>query len=350
MIEFNGLSGNSLDRLIDSGMDPRCLRPYVGNDGHHYVDRINANGKEVAVRLTGNTTATLRKEDWITFDRVLQETAKERLMAQADLRARGLQFIIPDGMGSTVLQTETVSDLNDAVVSMDGLNASANDREVYESTNLPLPIIHKDFSFSARQIAVSRKSGTPLDTRMIAAATRKVAESVEKLLLGRLSTFVFGGGTVYGYTNYTSRLTKVLTNPTASAWTGTTLLNELLAMRKQLTDIFRFGPFMIYAAPAWDQYIDNDFKANSDKSLRNRIAEVGNFEGMKTLDYLQNYDIVMVQMTSDIIRTVIGMDMTAVQWDTDGGMKKNFKIMTIQVPQLRADQNSSPGIVHASTA
>jgi hypothetical protein len=42
------------------------------------------------------------------------------------------------------------------------------------------------------------------------------------------------------------------------------------------------------------------------------------------------------------------MDVTTVQWDEKGGMKKNFKIMAIIVPQLRADQNSNTGIVHGT--
>ncbi len=55
-------------------------------------------------------------------------------------------------------------------------------------------------------------------------------------------------------------------------------------------------------------------------------------------------------MTTDVVREVIGMDVTTVQWETKGGMQLNFKVMAILVPQIRADQNSNTGIVHGTTA
>jgi hypothetical protein len=55
-------------------------------------------------------------------------------------------------------------------------------------------------------------------------------------------------------------------------------------------------------------------------------------------------------MTSDVARAINGMDITTVQWETQGGMRVNFKVMAIQVPQIRSDFNGRTGIVHATTA
>jgi len=54
----------------------------------------------------------------------------------------------------------------------------------------------------------------------------------------------------------------------------------------------------------------------------------------------------MVQMTSDVIRMVVGMEITTVQWETNGGMLQNFKVMGIIVPQIRSDINSLCGIAY----
>ena len=332
--------------LLANGMDVNALRPFIGQDGGNYRTVIK-NGKASVVRV--NTTATLRRDDWIAIDDAAVKVARERLQAVSDLIAAGLTFSIPNGFGKTVLETETQSDINDASISMDANRDNANDRPEWEPTNLPLPITHKDFSFSSRQLAASRNGGSPLDTTMAEEAARKVSESNEKLLLGRISSYAYGGGTIYGYTNFPSRLTRTITAPTAAGWTGATLLNELLAARVQLQAAFHFGPYLLYVAPAWDQYIDNDFKAASDKTLRNRIAEVSNFSTPKTLDFLQNNDILMIQMTTNVIREVIGMPLTTVQWPTNGGLTLNFKVMNIMVPQLRADQNDNTGILHASS-
>ncbi len=341
------LSGEPLDLLIASGGDPGVLRPFIGSDGKSYVTLQQNDGSFKSVLI--NVHATLRKDDWKILDDSIVKAATERLRLVTDLRSAGLTFTIPQGMGKTVLETETVSDVNEAVTSMDGLRESPDDRPEFELTNLPLPITHKDFMFSARQILASRNGGSPLDTTSAELAGRMVAEKVERLTLGRDTGTTFGGGVVSGLLNFASTITYTLTTPVgAGATMGATLLADVIAMRQAAVVAFHYGPYMLYVAPNWDTYLDVDFKANSDKTVRERVKAVNNIMDIRTLDFMQNYDIVLVQMTSDIIRMVIGMDITTLQWDTKGGMQKNFKVMTIMVPQCRADFNGNTGIVYGS--
>jgi uncharacterized linocin/CFP29 family protein len=344
--------GTVASRLLENDFNIHCLRPFIGNDGRNYISVMNAKG-ELEAKPVNNVTTTLRKDDWIQLDDAIVKAAKPRLKAVADLRGAGLTYSIPNGMAKTVLQTETQSDIDPAIVSMDGLREGANDRPVFELTNLPLPIIHKDFSYSARQLAASRNGGSPLDTTHAELAARRVAEEAEKMLLG-VSTvadqYAYASGTIYGYTDFPSRLTRTITAPTASGWTGTTFLQDVMAMVQQSKNAFHYGPFMLYVASAWDQYLDDDFKAASDKTIRNRVKELNDIQDIRTLDYLTGFDVILVQMTTDVIREVIGMDVTTVQWESKGGMQLNFKVMAILVPQLRADQNSNTGIVHGTTA
>jgi len=231
---------------------------------------------------------------------------------------------------------------------MDGLRESPDDRVENELGSIPLPITHKDFQYSARQIMTSRNGGSPLDTTNGEMSARKVMESIEKLTLGRNATYTYGGGTIYGLVNYPSAMTKTLTSPTTVGWTAATILSELIAMRTQARAAFHHGPYMLYVSPSWDAYLDEDYNTTSGKTVRQRLSEVSGISDIRTLDFMQNYDMVLLQMTSDIIRMVIGMDITTVQWDTKGGMQKNFKVMGIMVPQLRADFNSNTGIVYGS--
>ena len=78
-------------------------------------------------------------------------------------------------------------------------------------------------------------------------------------------------------------------------------------------------------------------------------------QDVRRLDFLKPadshaYTLLLVQMTPDVARAVVGMDMTVVQWPSMGGLRLNFKVMSIQVPQLRADYNGQCGIMHARTA
>ena len=344
-------SGSVASKLLKNNMDINCLRPYFGANGNTYQTIWNSKSKTYEAKQVINADTTLRKDEWIELDDAVVKVARERLKVVKDLTDRGLVKNIANGLGKTVLQTETQSDTNDAKIAMSPAEMSDSDRPVYSLTNMPLPVIFKDFSYEIREIAASRNGNTPLDTTAAEQAAQKVAEQVEKLLLGRTSSYAYGGGTVYGYTNYTIRLTYTLTAPTASGWTGATLLGQILAMKTLLQAAKHYGPYMVYVSPNWDAYLDNDFStAKGSNTLRDRIAQIEGVERPKTIDWMQTYDIVMVQMTSNVVRMINGLPMTTVQWDTKGGMEVHFKVMTIQVPNIRADYNSNTGICHGATA
>ncbi len=336
--------------LLNAGMDARILRPFVGNDGRSYVT-VTDNGKEVAKPLT-NATATLRKDDWILLDKAIVKAAKPRLKAVADLLSGGLRFNIPNGMAKTVLQTSTQSDISEADISMDGLRDSTADRPVFELTNLPLPIIHKDFFFPTRQVMVSRNDGSPLDTTTAEPAGRRVAEIAEQLLIGTYGTYKYGGGYIYGYTNYPNTMTKTITSPEAGGWTPAATVSEILAMILQSQQAFHYGPFMAYFSLPWTVYLEDDYStAKGDNTLRERVKTIENISDVRILDYLSltDYEILLVQMSTDVVREIMGMEITTVQWESHGGFQLNFKVLAIMVPQLRADQNDNTGIVYGTT-
>ena len=342
--------GSVAARLLSCGFNANALRPWVGRDGRSYITQ-NSRGKSVAVPLIGNTAATLRKDEWKLLDEAVVGVARQRLRIVSALRGAGLQYTIPQGMGKTVLETQTQTDITDAEMHMDPAVPTEQDRPHFDLTTLPLPVIHKDFSFSAREIAVSRNGGSPLDVTGAELATRKVAEAAEKLTLGVSSTYKFGGGTIYGLINYPNAITTVtLTAPTATAWTPEDTVEEVLAMRQASQDALHYGPWMLYNSPAWDQYLDRDYNTTSGKTLRARLSEISNIRGVETADYMgSGFKMVLVQQTSDVVRMVVGMDVTTVQWESMGGLRVHFKVMAILVPQVRCDSNSNTGIVYATT-
>lgn len=376
-------NGDVASVLMANQFDPGALRPWIGRDGRTYVTLVQRNvdntpklhtsysvqemakkrgmqlNEEQVFNMVGtplthnvltNATATLRKDEWIMLDRAVIAAAKQRLSAFADLRAGGRSFTIPNGMGKTVLEYQKQSDISGASVSMDGIRQADGDRPVYELAGLPLPITHKDFDFSARQTSVSRNGGSPIDTTTAALSAEKVAEEIEKQTIGTSSLFTsYAGYHIYGYTNFPSRLTKTITSPETSGWTPADTVQEVLQMKKQSTDAFHFGPWAVYCGPDWDPYMDDDYSSSKgDLTLRNRIGRINGLSEPKTLDYMTGYDLLLVQQSANVARAVVAMDITTLQWPTQGGMQLNFKVMAILVPQLRADFNSNTGIVHGS--
>lgn len=358
MIDFmnvmNGQTSNPtvLEKLMAANWDPGVLRPWMDEQGRSWMT-INQNGKPKVIRA--NAQATLTKEAWLQLDTAILKIARNRLRAVADLRAAGLTYTITNGMGTSVLQYQRMNDTGNAIISMDPIRTASDFRPIFDSVYLPLPFIHSDFQLGARELAISRQGGAPLDTTKGEMAGRRVAEETEKLCLGRLDTYTYAGGTIYGMTNFTGKLTATITAPTASGWTPATHLAEMLAARQTLQNAKHYGPYMVYYSSAWDKYLDNDYStAYPNKSVRQRIAEIDGFSGIRTLDYLDTtgstYNILILEMDSGTIRLVIGMDVTTLEWEEMGGLQKNYKVMCIIIPQLRADMDGNTGILHAATA
>lgn len=374
--------GEVAERLAGTHFDPGLLRPFIDRKGRKVVmvntGQMSYNKesgrhepmyqKRLVSELIANgmwspvfNATALRKQEWVLLDSVVLKAARARLRAWADL-AGSNSFGGFNGMSRTVLEHETMSDPGEAVVDMDGLTEGRSDRPRYDLKGLPLPITHSDFWFSSRQLAVSRNTGTPLDATMAEAAGRRVAEMVEKTTIGsitgtglsKVGSLLSENPQVYGYTNFPSRITKTdLTVPDGTNADDT--VADVLEMRNALYNNNRFGPFMLYHSNDWDQFMDGDYILTggnvATQTLRERLKAIEGIQDVRRLDFLTDtFTLLMVQMTADVARAVIGMDMTTVQWESSGGMRLNFKVMCIHVPQLRADFNGSTGILHATTA
>jgi uncharacterized linocin/CFP29 family protein len=350
--------GDVASRLLQYNFDINCLRPFVApEDGQTYLcvntGRRNKQGQVIIEpRMIQNAPATLRRDDWLLVDETVKEVYVPRMQAVGDLRSRGLEYNIPNGMGHTHLGYEVMGDVTPATISMDGVRISEFDRPQFDFRTIPLPIIHKDFQFTARQIQVSRQGGTPLDLAPVRRATRRVAEEAEKLTIGASPSYTYQGGTIYGYANFPQRITKTdITPPTDVAWEGSTLVNEILAMRQLAFDKFMYGPFVIYMSPAWAQYLDVDYSdTKGENTVRSRVLALQGIEDIRVLEYLTGFQILMVMMSAENVQMVIGMEVTTVRWEQQGGMQVNFKVMAIMVPRLMADYNSSAPIIHGTTS
>jgi hypothetical protein len=306
---------------------------------------------------------TLRKEEWIKLDDVILRAARLRLRAWADLA--GANSYSLDGMSTPILEHETMSDPGEAIVDMDGLSEGRTDNPLFQLQGIPLPITHSDFWFSKRRLMVSRNRGTPLDLTMGEAAGRRVAETIEQTLIGTTTGVTYGGGsltpqygrasTVFGYTNFTNRVTFTsIVQPTGT--NGDAVMGSWLALRETMYSQRFFGPFMVYTSTDWDQYLDRIYSSTNPAAgtLRRMLLQIDGIAGIRRLDYLTNatnpFTVIFVQMTPDVARAINGMDITTVQWESLGGMRLNFKVMAIQCPQLRADFNGRSGIGHGTTS
>ncbi len=380
--------GDVASQMAECNYDSGLFRPYIDKNGNRCVDVAVGNqydaklGRNIPryekMTINGakrrgynsevmNATTILRKDEWLAMDRVVLKATRQRLRAWSDLAASNTFTL--DGMSKETLEHETMDDPGEAQVSMSTAAELRTDRPRFQLEGLPLPFTMSAFWFDERQLAISRRGGQSLSTSMAEISGRRVGESIEKITIGITTGITFNpegvsygrASTVYGYITHPARNTKTdLTTPTGS--NSTTTIAELLEMRETLYADGFFGPFVIYNGTDWDQFLDRDhvFLATSGaaaplSTLRRRVTEIDDIRAVRRLDFLTpantggTFDLIMISLGNPTVaRAVIGMPLRTVQWASHGGARLNFKVMTIMVPQVRADFNGNSGINHGS--
>lgn len=337
-------------RLLANNFDTGVCRPweYKGKSYVTLTDGMDDNGevKYKTIRVA-NETATLGVEEWRRIDTAVTETAYTELRIVNDLVGAGLVENI-DGMGTPALSYQTEGDITGAKMSMRGLREAEKDRPEYGIATIPIPIIHKDTSIDLRELANTRRIGRPIDLTMIRKMTRKCAELADDFVIGNVS-FSWAQNVAYGIRNFPYRITKVMTNPTAPGYTPDVTVAEVVDMRQSLINKFRRGPYRLYLSSDWEPYMDLDYSgAYNGGTLRERLGKLGRISSIETIDNMTGFQMIMIQMTSDVIEVVVGLSFRAVEWQSGDGMEHFIKILGIIVPRIRVDQANNVGIAHGT--
>ncbi len=335
-------------------LDPGRFRPYIGADGNTYISVYvgsasgDKNKKENYRKIQVNS-ATLRRDEWKFLDEAVLDVARQRLGGVQDLITRGLTYNLGNALGTTVLEWHDVSEALEAGLSMDGVTRQRGDRPEYSTNYLPIPIIHADYEINSRVLEASRNMGNPIDTTMAERAARRVNEKLEAMLFTN-TNYSFGGGTIFSYVNYPHRNKVVLTkNWDDAGKTGEEIVNDVVAWKQTSINNLHYGPWVLYIPTLYETVLDKDYdKTTPGTTIRERIMKISGITAITVVDTLPANNVLMVQMTSNVVRLVRGMGLQNVQWQTEGNFVTNYKVLTIQVPQIRSDHNNKTGIVHAA--
>lgn len=350
---FNGQGhGDLAEALVENNMHPGYFRPWRAKNGKSYV---TINGRNIPVR---NASYTLTKEQWKAMDQRLVTVARPQLRVWSDLVGAGLTYTVPDGMGTILLQEQTITDGGKAIISMDPAVDSERDRPTFDTRSFPLPVIHGDVSFSMRQLAVSRRPGlaglaAPLDTTMLEQVTRRITEKVELLTIGGSGqTFSYGGSSIYGLTTKPQRITNTMTLPTDPSWTPALFVDEILDMIEDLQALNFNGPYGMYFSPNWAKYINGDYASTyGGETLGSRLDKIEDISFRRKIRYgLSGYQVILFQLTPDVIRAVTGMRLQTIQWFSKGGLGWHAKVMAIMAPQLRTNADNEIGVNHGTAS
>jgi len=284
----------------------------------------------------------LREDETREIEEALTRVARRDLVAVADLRQMGLTVNLRN-IGVTTYEFDRVTPVGEATQSMSILNLGDRDLVTFARTAIPVPVTASQFELDARRAAAGTTLGEPVSLTNVEEHTRAVAEKLEDTLVNG-SDVVLGSNDLPGYTNFTSReqlsFSDVAWNDISGAPEAAVI--DVLAMRAALRENGYTGPYIVYVPSNFDGTIDEDYKSESDRTLRERLMSINGVEQVKVLPSLADDNVLMVQMTRSVVQTAIGQDITTVTWDMMGGLANYWAILAVMTFALKVSAARAP--------
>ena len=338
-----------------SALNVNSMRPYLDNKGRPCITVFGANGKPKKLQVNA---ATLRRDEWKLLDEALMEVRQERITGFDYIVNKGLVKTLNNPMGTTVMEWHSISDSQEAVMTMDGVTRGQGDRSVYKHHYLPIPIMHVDYEINMRALETSRNMGDGFDVTEAQHAARRIREKKESLIFTDV-TYSYGDtdsnsrNSIYSFVNYPDRNEVTLSaNWDASGKTAAQIKEDVVRMKDALIAKRFYGPYTLFIPTAYDSILDEDYAVSGSSlmTIRQRLLQINNIEEIVVVDQLPANNVLLVQMTPDVIRIINGLPLQNIQWETEGNFVVKNKVIEIAVPQIRSDFDGRCGIAHLASA
>lgn len=280
---------------------------------------------------------SLREDDTKQIDETITKVARRDLRAVARLRTNGLVANLRD-IGVTSFEFDRISPVGPASQAMSILGALGfKDLVDFGRSSIPVPVTAAGFDLDARQRAAGSNRGQPISMTNVEEHTRAVLETLEDNLVNG-SPVKLGGNGMPGYTNFGSRHQLSFSDAAWNALSGglEAAVTDTLAMRSALRDDGFTGPYDLYIPQDFDGVLDEDYKANDSRTLRERLKAIDGVSFIDVLPSLPNSEVLLVQQTSSVVEAAVGQDVTPISFDTHGGLSTEWIIMAVMGFALKA--------------
>lgn len=301
----------------------------------------------------------LRRDQAREMEDTLTRVARRDLVGVQRLREAGLDTQMGAGVGATIYEFENLGRMSDAKQSMSITDVGEEDQADYELNFVPIPVTSKPFRLDRRQQSAGASGGgESIDTTNVSEATRRVADKLEDTLVNGGDVTVTVDGTqagIPGYTTVGARDTVTLSTVWDTLQDNDNLdaaVDDVLTMRGNLRDNGFGGPYDLYLPSNYDGVVDDDYKLEGDRTLRERLEAIDGVENIEILPSLADDNVLLVQMTESVIQMPLGQDITTVTWDIMGGLATRWVVMAVLSFGIKTardeDDNNVAGISHLS--
>lgn len=337
------IATQSMGRDIRNSVPQHFLAANINEDGM-VVDRERMYSELV-------TNDLLREDEAREIEEALTQVADRDRVGVEDLRANGLVAPLRN-IGVTSYEFERMSAVKDAHQSMSIKDLGHRDRVAFTLDQVPIPVTSSQFELDRRNIAAGQTRGMGVDTTNVEEHTRAVVRKLEDTLTNG-GDVTLGGNGLPGYTDFANRQTVSFEDV---EWSSTTDLKNAITDALKMRDALRAngydGPYILYIPSNWDQVIDDDYKAESEATVRERILRIQGIQEVKVLPALSDSNSVMVQMTRSVVQMPVGQEITTVTWDLMGGLASRWAIMAVAGFALKTAEDETgtavSGIAHLS--
>lgn len=297
-------------------------------------------------RARRRRNSILFEEEIESIDDTVVGAAEERLAGLEDLRQGGLTR--QEALWVKQATYRKQSDMTGAEISMTGRSRGEADRTERDEGAVPVPIVFKDHEIDRRDLEASRNTGADLDTMDQQAAGRQVIETLEDLLFNGGGPEI-NGNVIEGYTNFADRNT--VSKGASSSWDDLTDLTKILVHVLDMVQAAEDadmggGPWWLYVPVEFFSVLADDFKAESDISVIERLRSVPGMQAIRFVDHLAVNNVVLVRATSDVVELVVGNDVDNVEVSSDIDFLVEMKAWAAMAPQLKSTFSNQSGIVH----
>lgn len=320
-------------------------RPFKFNKRTGQVQIVNERGLII--------NSLLREDEWQELDKMVRQAALYPLKFVNLLRSRGLVQPL-GGLGTLISAWYAQSEVTGATINMSGQGRSERDLPELKQFGVPIPLVFKEFTIGKRTLLASRRQGDGIDLTAAAAATRVVSEGVENMFINGASV-QFNTLPIYGVRNHPNRLTDTATNYGGGAWSTITNITPTIngMINAAMTTAQHYGPYVLFLSTTQYNTVGNTFYAdNTGQTPLERIRKMAGIEDVIHLPaaVLPAGELLLVQLTADVIDAGIGMEIQPLEWTSGDGMEAFFKIFMQIAPRIKPAADGKLGIVHATGA
>lgn len=286
------------------------------------------------------------------IDDAVLRVGRQRLTIVNDLLAEGLTRPLPNWLSVLELGHDRTNDTGHAQRTMD--LEVRGERQVMDRDRVILPIFATwdDFSFGARELAASERVGQPLDTSHVEQATRNVNVAIEDQAINGIA-FNVNGNSAPGILSSTNTFQYTGAN---KAWdhaskTGAEIVNDVLGMIALAKADRKYGPFNLYVPTDYESALNKNYSdgvTTFDQTIRERLEKIqagGRPIRIREADLLPDDRTVLVQMTSDNIRVIVGQTPATVSWTSNSGWRRYFVVVACLITEILSDYDGGSGIV-----